>query len=107
MRIFTRQQYLLYPPRKKAKKKRNKCENKAKKCENKANKCEKNKYAQLLFFVFLSALPFVFLLCFCFINVFWFLVSMAGVPDIKISYIKWWHHHGLRWVQSSALGDSV
>ena len=81
MRTFTRQQYLLYPPRKKrGKKKRNKCENKAKKCKNKA---EKNTNA------FLFALPCAsFLLCVCFIKIFWLLVSMAGVPDINI-YIQY------------------
>ena len=82
--------FLLYPPRKKnekTEKKTKKNENKAKKCENNAKKREKNdKYAQLHFFAFLFALPFVFfLLCFCFIKLFWLLVSMAGVPDISIA----------------------
>ena len=40
MRTFTRQQDLLYVPRKKTKK-QNKCENKAKKCENKTKKCDR------------------------------------------------------------------
>ena len=59
--------FLLYPPRKKNEKteKTKQNENKAKKCENNAKKREKNdKYAQLHFFAFLFALPFVF---FCFV----------------------------------------
>ena len=69
---LTRQQYLLYPPRKKAEK-----------SKTNAKKSEKSdKYAQLQFFFFVCFTCCFFLLCFCFF--FWLLVSMAGVPDTKL-----------------------
>ena len=69
-----------------------------------------DKYAQLQFFAFLFALPFaIFVLCFCFIKLFWLLVSMAGVPDIILlldksgserQYIE--NTEKIHWTQASA-----
>ena len=66
--------------RKKTKQKRKQCEHKVEKCENKVNNVKNNdKHAQIFFL--LSCL--LYLLFFCFKQLFWLLVSMAGVPDSK------------------------
>ena len=77
VRTFTRQQYLLYAPRKKAK-------NMRKNWENKAGKKMKKRQTRTRTVAFLFALPFAFFGFRCFINFFGSLyLSMAGAPDIS------------------------
>ena len=89
-------------------KKQNKCKNKAKKCENKAKQMwNKGTNTHSYIFCFFVCFAFCFFwLCFCFIKLFWLLVSMAGVPDIiilrsiqwrvmptgsmKMIWLEWW-----------------
>ena len=93
MRTFTRQQYSLYAPgKKKAKTMRDKCENKANKVNIKRIKEQWKKKLQqtcaAACFCFFCLLYFFFFFLFCFKQLFWLLVSVAGVPNLRLS-IDW------------------
>ena len=99
MKTFTRQQYSLYAPRKKAKKRRNNCKQMNIKRNKKANKKRKQKQTRklhfvafvLFFFCFVFTFCLLYFRCYCFVFAFCFCFCYACSFDFVLLFFRFVH----------------